>query len=81
MSPEGALGTDLAFRIVDLFFVRAADDAVRDDDGPGTMLTDEGQDLFSDGRVSSNVVSFREPTLEGVGFRTLRGNDRSRREP
>lgn len=78
VSPERTLGTELALRIVGSLLMGAADDAICHDDRLGTVLTDEGKDLFSDGWVSSNIAIVREPTFERVGFGVLRGNDADR---
>jgi hypothetical protein len=53
-----------SFGVVDAFFVRAADDAVGDDYGLGSVLFEEGDDLLAHSGVGAHVHALGEPTFE-----------------
>lgn len=74
--PERALGTWLAFRVIDPFFVWAANDAIGDDDALGAMRFEKLKHIGADLRVIPDVERLRIPFSHGLGFRTFVLNDR-----
>jgi len=75
IGPERALRTDLAYGIVDPLLVRTAHDAVGHDHAPGSMPTNEGNDLFAYRNVPSDVDLVGVPTLERMSLRIFRRDD------
>jgi hypothetical protein len=74
--PERALRAWLALRVVDSFFVWAANDAIGHDDVLGAMRFQELKHIGGDLRVSPDVERLRIPFPHGLGFRTFVLNDR-----
>ena len=74
--PERALRTWLAFRVVDPFFVWAANDAIGHDDTLGAMRFEKLKHIGADLRVSPDVERLRMPFSHGLWFRTFVLNDR-----
>jgi hypothetical protein len=66
-SPIGALRAGLALWVVDAFFMRAPDNAIRKNHRAYVMLKEKVRDLLAGDGVVADVSSFRELTLEQIG--------------
>ena len=64
--PERTLHTFFAFRVVNAFLMRAADDAINGRHRFGTVMIDESNDCFSDFWIASRIGCFAKPPLNGV---------------
>jgi hypothetical protein len=78
VGPERTLHAFFAFRVVNAFLVRAADDAIDGHHRFGTTLIDESNDCFSDFWVDSRIGCFAEPTLNWGGVSTFVRDDANR---
>jgi hypothetical protein len=64
--PERTLLTFFAFRVVNAFLMRAADDAISGRHRFGTMMIDESNDCFSDFWIVSRIGCFAKSPLKRV---------------
>jgi hypothetical protein len=68
MRPVGTLGTDFTIRIVNPFFVRAADDPINHRYTLRIALLEKFEDLFVDRLVQTNVGCLRKPCAQLSGL-------------
>src|SRR5579864_5809852 len=78
VGPERTQRTFFAFRVVNAFFVRAADDTVDSHHRFGTVMIDESNDCFDNFRIDSRVGCFAEPSLNRVRVSTFVRDDANR---
>ncbi len=69
--PVGTLGTLLSLRVINPFFMWAADNSVGNDHRAYTMFLDEAQDLGIDRMVEAHIAVFQRPALQKIGFRSF----------
>jgi hypothetical protein len=74
-SPEGALGTDLSFRIVNSLFVRTTQDAVCDDHRLGLVSLYESENLLSDNGIMAKIRNAGEPTFHSGRWLVFPGHN------
>src|SRR6266849_6306680 len=74
-SPERALGARFPLRVIDAFFVRTTNDAIRYDHGFCGVLSQKGENLLANSRVSANIRVLGEPALERIRIATLGPNN------
>jgi len=74
-SPERALGARFPLRIINAFFVRATNDAVSYDHGFGGVLSQKGEDLLANYRVSAHIHVLGKPSFERIGIAAFVTND------
>jgi len=74
-SPEWALGARFPFRVIDAFFVRAANNAISYDHGFGGVLSQKVENLLANSRVSAHIRVLGEPSLERIGVAAFVTND------
>jgi len=74
-SPERALGARFPLRVIDAFFVRTTNDAIRYDHGFCGVLSQKGENLLANSRVSPHIRILGEPSLERIGVAAFVTND------
>jgi hypothetical protein len=67
-NPESAFHADAARRVIDAFFVRAAEDSVGEDALFDAMFLEKCGDFLGNGGVAANVLRFGEPFSDGWLF-------------
>jgi hypothetical protein len=78
-SPIGTLRTEGSVRVVNPFFVWAADDSVGDYGGTGSVSAEEGQHPLTDGRVAADIkFTIGKPALEKIRLVIFGENDANR---
>jgi len=78
VGPERTLRTFFAFRVVNAFLMRAADDAIDGHHRFGTVTIDESNDCFGDSWIDSRIGCFAEPPLNRVRVSTFVRDDPNR---
>jgi hypothetical protein len=78
VGPERTLRAFFAFRVVNAFLMRAADDAIDGHHRFGTMMIDESNDCFGDFWIDSRIGCFAEPPLNRVRVSTFVRDDANR---
>jgi hypothetical protein len=73
--PVRALRAGFSLGVVNAFFVRAADEAVGNDHGLGSVLFEEGHNLLADGGVVAYVRIFGKPAFQWVWLVPLVAHD------
>jgi len=75
-SPIGAFWTEGSVRVVNPFFVWAADDPVSDDGRAGSVSAEEGQNLLTDAGIVANIhFAIGKPALEKIRLAIFGEND------
>jgi hypothetical protein len=74
-SPERALGARFSLRVIDTLFVRTTNYAISNDHGFGGVLSQKGENLLANNRVSAHIHVLGEPSFEWIGFASFVTND------
>jgi hypothetical protein len=78
VGPVQTLRTFFAFRVVNAFLMRAADDAIDGHHRFDTVTIDESNDFFGDFWIDSRIGCFAEPPLNRVRVGTFVRDDAHR---